>query len=702
MGKETINTKATKANFPQRMNIIFLIVFLAFAGLIIRLGYVQIVNGAHYKKAMQASHYQTASIDSARGRIVDINGTTLADNNPELAIVYIRNASLDGIKNLKIARQLSDLITMDKQSVAQIGDRDEREYYILSQFKNLKTAYNHFLSKKERTKLQNDKQSAEYKLLLSRVPSSALKHFSAKDKQIMAIMHQFNQASNLNPHIIKRGLHVNDKQYVDVVDHLSEFNGTIQTADVSSRQYIKNKPFYVGKVGEIPLDEINNYLAKGYSRNALVGTSNIEQVYESYLRGVPMKLYYKTKDGVPVGNPTTKDGQRGDDIQLTIDERLQQQVDKILEQNILSARAMAGNGQNNSAYAVVMNVHTGAILAIGGKIYQNGKFIDAASEAVNSQFEMGSAVKGATELTGYRYNAMPTAFQDMRIKLPTISGQKQKYFQSWEVAGLGTLTPEQALQFSSNVFMAKIASNLAGIKLTPSGGEYVSSFPSANSPRFIQAIDRMRNGYAQVGLGVKTGIDLPTEGTGYNGGMPTDPGLIQQFAIGQFDTYTPLEMAQYISTIANGGYRLQPHLLESIHAPSSDPNELGRTIYTFKTKILNTVQNTPEDIKRVQKGLYLVTHGPRPSTGYDLGHNVNNFDSVKYKIAAKTGTAQIDPNNLNLYNETLISYAPYDNPQIAVVDIVPRVEIGEQNHLIALSIYKAYDKLYHYTSNDEN
>ncbi|MFX3616078.1 MAG: peptidoglycan D,D-transpeptidase FtsI family protein [Sporolactobacillus sp.] len=694
MGKETVKNKGTKNNLPLRLNMIFLVVFLAFAGLIVRLGYVQIVNGAHYKKIMHANHTQTANIDSARGKIVDVNGTPLADNNAELAVVYIRHAGMSDSDNLKIAQKLSKLITLDKTSVGQIADRDRRDYYILTHYKTLQKAYNAYLSKSEQTKLQ-DHPANEYKVLLSRVSKKVLRGYSNSDQQIMAIMHQFNQASNLNPHIIKRGLSVNDKEYVNVVDHLNEFDGTIQTADVSSRKYIKNKPFYVGKVGDIPVDEINNYLAKGYSRNALVGVSNIEDQYESYLRGVPMKMVYRTKKGVPVGNPAIKGGQRGDDVQLTIDDRLQKQVDKILEANILSARSMPGNAGNNSAYAVAINPRTGAILAIGGKIYQNGKFIDAGSEALNSQFAMGSAVKGATELTGYRYNAVPEQFRDMRIKLPTGAGQKARYFQSWEVGGLGSLTPEQALQFSSNVFMAKIASNLAGITLTPSGGEYVGSFPGPHSPRFVKAVNEMRNGYAEVGLGVKTGIDLPTEGTGYNGGMPDNSGLIQQFAIGQFDTYTPLEMAQYISTIANGGYRIQPHLLQSIHAPSDDPENLGRTIYSFKTHVLNTVKNTPNDIKRVQKGLYLVTHGSnRLSTGFDLGHAPN----LKYKIAAKTGTAQISQTDLTLYNETLVSYAPYDNPQIAVIDVVPRVRVGHQNHQIALSIYKAYDKLYHYTS----
>ncbi|MFT8871028.1 MAG: penicillin-binding protein 2 [Sporolactobacillus sp.] len=688
--KEAIKSKETKNNVPLRLNLIFLVVFLAFAGLIIRLGYVQIVNGAHYKKLMTAHHYQTASIDSARGRIVDTNGTVLADNNAELAIVFVRNAGLDQYKCLKIAQELSGLLTLDDKTLSQITERDEREYYLLTHYKTLSAAYQTLFSKSEQNKLQKN-ATKEYKAALARLPKNVLTGFNDQDRQIIALMHQFNQASNLNPYVIKRGLQVNDPEYVRVVDHLSEFNGAIQTADVSSRNYISNAPFYIGHVGEIPADDLNGFLSKGYSRNAIVGVSDLEQQYESYLRGVPMKLIYRTKSGVPTGNPTVKAGQRGDDIRLTIDWRLQQDVNQILQANVLSARSQLGNQQNDSAYAVVMNARTGAILALGGQVYKNGKFTDDAEATVDAQFEMGSAVKGATELTGYRYGAVPESFTDKAIQYP---GGKE--FTSWESnTGLGTLTPEQALEFSSNVFMAKIVSNMAGIKLTPGGPGYIATLPLVTNSKFVQAVHDLRNGYNQVGLGVKTGIDLPTEGTGYNGGMPDNPGLIHQFAIGQFDTYTPLEMAQYIATIANGGNRVQPHLLQSVHAPSDDPNALGSVLYSFKTNVLNRIDNSTHDLQRVQNGLYLVTHGEGLATGKDLGNGPN----AVYKIAAKTGTAQIDPNNLNLYNETLVSYAPYDNPQIVVVDIVPKVEKGHENHQIALSIYQAYDSMYHYTTN---
>ncbi|MCY8831250.1 penicillin-binding transpeptidase domain-containing protein, partial [Bacillus atrophaeus] len=75
---------------------------------------------------------------------------------------------------------------------------------------------------------------------------------------------------------------------------------------------------------------------------------------------------------------------------------------------------------------------------------------------------------------------------------------------------------------------------------------------------------KMRNYYSQFGLGVKTGIDLPQE----SAGMQTTPdavgGLILDLAIGQYDTYTPLQLVQYMSSIANGGYRIQPRIVTSV------------------------------------------------------------------------------------------------------------------------------------------
>ncbi|RYM02208.1 penicillin-binding protein 2 [Sporolactobacillus sp. THM7-7] len=684
LAKETVKNKKTKNNLPLRLNFLFLAVFLAFSILIARLGYVQIVDGEYYKNQVKGSHSQTAKIDSARGKIVDVNGAVMAENNGESAVVYIRHLGIDGYKSLEIARKLSRLITMDDKALKKITQRDEKEYYVLTQYQKLSKAYNDYLSKKEQDALE-DKPSREYALLLERIPNRNLPQFSDKDRQVMAILHELNQASNLSPHIIKKGL--TREELARVGESLDEFYGTIRTDVASDRVYSKDKPFFLGKMGDIPVEEIDSYLAEGYSRNEQVGISYLEKQYESYLRGIPTTLTFKTRNSVPVGNPTITAGRRGYDVQLTTDMRLQKEVGKILEQNIRSARAIAGNGQNNGAYAVAMNPKTGAILAMGGKTYDpsTGKFSDTSSNTINAQFQIGSAVKGATELVGFQHNAVPSVFTDMPINYKG-GGQ----FKSWEQSGLGTLTPETALEHSSNVFMAKIASNMAGISLAPAGGHYNAR--GNVGERFRQAFLNLREGYSQFGLGTKTGIDLPSEGNGYYGPMPETFGLIHQFAIGQYDLYTPLQMVQYISTIANGGYRMQPHLLQSVHKPGTDPNKLGPAIYTFKPKVLNTISNNKEDIQRVQKGLYLVTHSPG-GTASTVGTGAN----AKYKIVGKTGTAQIDRNDLGLYNETFVSYAPYDNPEIAVAVVVPAVRSGDQNRQIAVDIYKAYDKLYHYT-----
>ncbi len=161
-----------------------------------------------------------------------------------------------------------------------------------------------------------------------------------------------------------------------------------------------------------------------------------------------------------------------------------------------------------------------------------------------------------------------------------------------------------------------------------------------------------------------------------------------QFAIGQYDTYTPLELAQYGSTIANGGYRLAPHFLDSVHAPTNDVSKLGPTIYKYEPKVLNHIKINQHDLDRIHKGFYLVTHAAE-GTAAPLGHG----DNVKYKIAAKTGTAQIDDKDLSLYNKTLVSYAPYDNPQVVVAVVVPSIKSGEPNLSIASDIYKAYYNL---------
>ena len=122
-----------------------------------------------------------------------------------------------------------------------------------------------------------------------------------------------------------------------------------------------------------------------------------------------------------------------------------------------------------------------------------------------------------------------------------------------------------ALKRSSNVYMFKTAIAIGGTQYTR---------PEQTMNVTDESFDIMRNRYAEFGLGKQTGIDLPGEQIGYKGSI-RHAGLLMDFSIGQYDTYTPLQLAQYVSTIANGGYRMEPHIVKKMHEPVLKKGEIG-------------------------------------------------------------------------------------------------------------------------------
>lgn len=181
-----------------------------------------------------------------------------------------------------------------------------------------------------------------------------------------------------------------------------------------------------------------------------------------------------------------------------------------------------------------------------------------------------------------------------------------------------------ALKRSSNVYMFKTA-------IAIGKGTYR---PNQSLQIDMNAFNVMRSHYAQFGLGVPTGIDLPNEQVGYKGKIdPGRPGLLLDLAIGQFDTYTPLQMAQYVSTIANGGYRMEPHIVKEIREPVSDSKKIGPVITTVEPKVLNRIDAKASWIQHVQEGFREVMQDPQ-GTAYSA------FYDAPYKPAGKTGTAE--------------------------------------------------------------
>lgn len=669
--------KKKKSHFPFRLNILFFSVFLLFSILILRLGFVQIVYGDNFKRELARKEDITINNPVPRGKILDRNFKIIVDNVPKNAITYT-NAGASQQEMLDTAEKLATII--DKKT-DKVTERDKKDFWII---KNPDLAESK-ITKQEKT-LYNAKKLSDkdlYNLKLERITTDELKQLSGKDLEVLAIYREFSIGYKYSPQIIKNE-DVQPDEFAVVSENLQTLPGVDTTTDWE-RSYLfdttlKSVLGNVTKSDEgLPAEQLDYFLSRGYSRNDRVGKSYLEMQYEDVLHGQKSKVRNVTeKDGTVLETQIISDGQRGKDLLLSINMDLQIAVEKIIEEELWNAKGYPGTSLLDRAYVVLLDPHTGEVLTMAGKRLTKDKetgkveIQDDALGTFTTSYNVGSAVKGATVLTGYKTGAITpgTPFNDQGIQIKSTPIKK-----SWTY--LGTLNDIDALKRSSNVYMFHTAIRIGG-------GHYVYNQPLRLNPK---SFDIIRNSFAGFGLGARTGIDLPNEQVGFKGKEKL-PGFLLDLVIGQYDTYSPMQLAQYISTIANGGYRMQPHLVKEILEPERDTSEVGPVFKEIEPKVLNTIDMKQEWMDRIHLGFKKVFQEPG-GTAY------NYFLGTTYSPAGKTGTAEASydgperskykeaPQVLNL---SLVSYAPSTDPEVAMAVLIPWAYQGEVNNNINFKI----------------
>lgn len=684
----SLNTKPKKKKkyVSFRFNMIFLIVFGLFSLLIIRLGVVQIVYGDDYKREIQRTVDVTVNNPVPRGKMYDRNGKIIVDNTPLNAITYTKKQNADPQEMLKIAEKLSKLINMNTSNPYDpdylkktVHERDQKDFWLIKYPQKAQA-----LVKKSELKKLDSKQI--YNLQLKRIKE---KDLSSLNLNTVAIFRQMNSGYALTPQIIKNQ-NVTAQEYAVVSENLTSLPGVDTTTDwTRSYAFGDTLKTVLGNVSSsqqgIPKEELDKYLAQGYSRNDRVGTSYIEQEYEDVLQGDKAKLKSVTdKSGNVISTETVSDGQRGNDLVLTIDMDLQQQVENIIQNELTKLKQNPGSRLADRAFVVLMDPHTGDILTMSGKQIVNGKMQDFALGNITTSYNVGSAVKGATILTGYATGAIKPG--SVQVDEP-LNIKGTPLIKSWKT--FGAIDDERALQVSSNVYMWKTVIAMAG-------GHYAPGQPLDLN---MKTFDTMRQSFAQFGLGALTGIDLPNEMAGFKGAEKS-PGKLMYLGIGQYDTYTPMQLAQYVSTIANGGYRVQPHIVKEIREPSNDNKQLGSIVETIQPKILDKINAQDSWIQRVHQGFKMVMQ-------VGDGTAVKYFGTADYDPAGKTGTAQafydgplrkqFGKNDPEVMNLSMVAFAPESNPEIAMAVLVPWAYEGatgpSPNEEIGRQVLDAYFNL---------
>lgn len=638
-------------SFLNRLNVMMIGIFVLFAMLILRLSYLQLVQGDMFSDLVNATETTIVEESVPRGLIIDSEGELMVSNEALPAISYTRGQDTSGEDMVQTAQNLAKYIAIDFEDVS---DRDLQDYFVAANTDVIND------------RLTDDEASAAddeiYAIQVSKVTDDDLNGLSDQDKEAAVIFAKMNAASSLSTVMIKND-GVTTEETAVVAEHSAELPGVNVTTDWK-RTYPQDSLLrsLLGSVSSteegIPSDQQDFYLAKGYALNDRVGESYIEEQYEADLRG--SKTTYETEvsqDGEIINSEQTYAGEMGNTVQLTIDSEYQAELEAYATQYLEDATT----DENNSIYIVVSDPDTGAIYAlVGKKKNSDGEIVDDALGTINSVFASGSVVKPATISAAYGEGLLEVGSDNEITDEPLyFSGTPVKaswWFTSGNDSTPRVLTDKQALAQSSNVYMIKLAMAMGGVN-------YYEPYMDLSGLDTDAVYDTLRSYYAEFGLGVSTGIDLENESTGIIGQDTGDPGNALDLAFGQFDTYSPIQLNQYISTIANGGTRYALHVLDKILAPTEDEETAGdgATVYEYQPTVLNELSITDDMLAEVQEGIWSVIH---TSTG--LGNAI--FANFPIEVAGKSGTATRTD---SFENSTWAGWAPYDDPEIAVSIVIP-------------------------------
>lgn len=650
--------KFNSHSIPIRLNLLFSIVILLFMTIIGRLLYMQILNKDFYEKKLASASQTKVTTSSARGEIYDASGKPLVENTLKQVVSFTRSNKMTATDLKEIAKKLLTYVSISSPNLT---ERQLADYYLADPEIYKKTV--EALPSEKRLDSDGNRlsESELYNNAVDSVPTSQLNYTEDEKKEIY-LFSQLNAVGNFATGTIVTDP-LNDSQVAVIASISKEMPGISISTSWDRKILETSLSSIVGSVSSekagLPAEEADAYLKKGYSLNDRVGTSYLEKQYEETLQGKrSVKEIHLDKYGNMESVDTIEEGSKGNNIKLTIDLAFQDSVDALLKSYFNSELGNGGAKYSEGVYAVALNPKTGAVLSMSGLKHdlKTGDLTPDSLGTVTNVFVPGSVVKAATISSGWE-NGVLSGNQTLTDQPIVFQGSAPIY--SWYKLAYGSfpITAVEALEYSSNAYMVQTALGIMGQTYQPNMFVGTSNLETA--------MGKLRATFGEYGLGAATGIDLPDESTGF---VPKEYSFANYItnAFGQFDNYTPMQLAQYVATIANDGVRVAPRIVEGIYG-NNDKGGLGELIQAIDTKEINKVNISESDMAILHQGFYQVSHGTSPLT---TGRAFS--DGATVSISGKTGTGESyvaggqEANNTNA-----VAYAPTENPQIAVAVVFP-------------------------------
>ncbi len=619
--------------------------------IIIRLIYINIYKRDYYQNMLESKvNTYVYSSSAPRGRILDRNGKVLVDNKGVKTVYYHKLKSITTKDELEIANTLAKIIDI------RINNDSLKTYWLLTHNNgdDLITEEEYELYKLR--KISSDElKNIKYE----RVTSELLSELNYLDKKCATIYELMNRGYSYdNKEIIKN---ITDYEYSKIIE--SNLKGiTIELSWLRVYNYEDTLKDVFGSIGSIPKEEEDEYLKKGYSLNDIVGISYLEKYYEEYLKG-EKDLYKVSSDNTL---ELVKSGKKGNDLILSIDIDIQLELERIIKDNIVKAKKRKNTDYFSEAYSIIGIPTTGEIVAFSAQKlvsdYHNPVFQNININLITSSFTVGSVVKMGTISSGYKNKVIDigSTVKDSCIKLYQVP-LKCSY------RNLGKVSDLTAISKSSNYYQFNIALSLTGKKY-----KYNMKLDTN-----IEDFNKLRDMYKEYGLGSITGIDLPNEKIGIIGNN-TSSDLLLNLSIGQYDTYTPIELFQYASTIANNGNKKKPQLMKEIDS-----------FYKNSYETVSKVSLEDKYIERLKEAMHLAT----------TSGTARNYVNSKYNPAGKTGTSEtfVDTNDDGIMDTkttsiAFIGFAPYDNPKYSFIFLAPNLYVSKNYNYSKVYITKSISR----------
>lgn len=657
----------------KRSTVMIAIALIIVLALGARLFYIQVIKGEYYASVGTGTIAKKVDMDASRGEILDSAGTPLVYNKQTTRIKFDASyfpSSTDHQARADIIIKLVHFLESKEEEwnddlPIEIADNGE---FVFSENRQTDVQYlksDKFLDLNDYASAQNcfDALKKMYEL----------DEYSDEDARKIAsvrygmVIGAFNVQ---NPYIFAN--EVSDETAAYIEENKAVFQGV--GAEATTLRYYKDGtlcPHILGITGPITAEELEEGDNKDiYKLTDIIGKNGIEKVCEDYLRGTRgEKTVYSTSSG-EVSSVITTEPEQGNTVTLTIDANLQTVAQNALQKKV---DKLIGAGNPKAAGAVVaLDVNSGAVLcAATYPSYDNNtytedydKLAESAGSplwdrALMSGYAPGSTFKPCVAVAGLEEGVIDentTFYCAKKFELSDLTLKCLGYHGSENVS--------QAINDSCNIFFYNVGNRLG-----------------------INNIDK----YATMfGLGQATGIELP-EARGTLAGITEREaaggewyiGDTIQAAIGQSDNvFSPLQLANYCATLANGGTRYEAHIIKTVTSYDNTKTILDKT----EPKVAYKMSISRSTLSAVKTGMEAV--------GGPGGFCWDAFKDLPVRCAAKTGTAQVKEKIGDYYqtydNGILITYAPADNPQIAIAQVIERADSGSSTAEIAATIFDYY------------